>query len=343
MFELLTRILLWLLIGTILWYVFSKFIPRVYLTWLGGIILFAFVILAFIDPTNSTVGTVWSVLSLPLKPLGLVFFLLLSSLKKGAKSVDGNLVLAAVLVLLLTSTPIVAYWLTSQAARTLAYSPTVQRPVDFNPASVKAIVVLGDSNDPADPAYRSRTQVSSDRDGFTNVLASRLFFAARVYRGELEQGRNPLVIVSLGSQLGLNASEEARAIAIQTVQGILTSAGVQGDRIVIDTEGTDLYSNAVAIERILTPLGYQKETDSLLLVVPLLNVSRARATFASRGLRTLGLPTDQFLFQLDDRRLIASVADLVPNVDALALTTRVVDEYLSSVYYFMRGWLVSPI
>lgn len=340
MFDLLTRILLWLLIGTILWYVFIRFIPRVYLTWLGGLIVFAFVILAFLDPTNRTVSSVWGILSLPLKPLGLVIFLLLSALKDGTKKIAANQVVAALLILLLSSMPIVAYWLTAQTERSIVNATALVQ--QANTTLPRAIVVLADDVDLADPSLRSRVQLTNLNDTFSNALASRLYYAARLYTDQAAVGNSPLVIVAAGPQLQLNPSEEAQTIAVQTIQNQLIGAGVPGDRIIVETTADDFYDSVVEIDRILETQGFQFQTDSILLVTPALNISRAVSTFARLGVRANPQPTDQFVFQLQEGRLLARVSDLIPNVDALVLTTRVVDEYLTSVYYFLRGWLESP-
>ncbi len=343
MFEILTRILLWLLIIAILWYIFSQFIPRVYLTWLGGVILFAFMLMAFLDPTSRAVSSVWGIFSLPLKPLGLAIFLLITSFKEGTKKVATNQVVAALLILLVSSMPIVAYWLTNQAEINLAPRPSVQTAQQQIPAeAVRAIVVINEGANPVDPSFRSRTQVSTAQDGFNNVLASRLLYAGRLY-DEYANFSNPLVIVGAGP--GINLSTQVDGTSVQdSIRTVLGNAGVPGDRIIIETQGTDLYSSAIAIIRDLELQGFRPDQDVVLLITPSLNMSRSISTFASQGIRALPRPTDRFAFQVEGGgRLLARVSDLLPNVDALALTTRVVDEYLTSVYYFLRGWLAPPM
>jgi len=341
MFELLTRILLWLLIATIVWYVFIRFIPRAYLTWLGGLIVFTFVLLAFISPTSGTVASVWSIISLPLKPLGLAIFLLLTSIREGTKKIAANQVVAALLILFLSSMPIVAYWL----AGTAEGSVVDTRLLRANPErvdNIRAIVVLGDNISPLDPSFRSRVQVTNVEEGFNNSLASRLIYTGRLYENELAQGRDPLVVVGAGPQIQ-GRSDEDVGLSVQTIGNVLTEAGVPGDRILIETEGVNLYSTIDNIRDALVERGFQPGTDDIILVAPVISISRAVSTFARMGIDALPQPTDQFAFQLDSDRLVANVTDLLPNVDALALTTRVVDEYLTSVYYFLRGWVVNPL
>lgn len=338
MFELLTRVLLWVLIGGIIWYIFSNFINKTYLTWLGGLIVFAFIILAFFNPTDRTVGTVWSILSLPLKPLGLSIFLLLNALKGGTKNIIGNQVVAALLILFFSSTPIVAYWLTSQTEQTAV--TTVQLAGDRAPVAtdVKAIVVLGDGTSVSDPGYGVRTQLNNADDGFGTGLISRLYFAARLYREQVAQGSNPLVVISAGPQPTVNPQDAGEA---QSVTNLLIGAGVPQDRILIDSSGLDIHTSAVAVDELLTERGFQRQSDVILLISPALNIRRTQSVFAQLGIRSFPRPTDFFAFQLDSNRRLALLSDLVPNVEALALTTRVVDEYLASVYYFLRGWMIN--
>jgi len=341
MFELLTRILLWLLIALIVWYVFIQFIPRAYLTWLGGLIVFTFVLLAFFNPTSGTVAAVWSIISFPLKPLGLVIFLLLTSLREGTKKIAPNQVVAALIILFLASMPIVAYWLAGQAEGAVVDTQALRA----NPTridNIRSIVVLGDATSPGDPSFRSRVQVNNVEDGFNNSLASRLFYAGRLYNDQVAQGNNPLVVVGAGPQLQGRADEDL-GLSVQAIGDILMEVGVPNDRILIETEGVDLFSTITNIREALIDRGFNPATDDILLVAPVLNISRAVSAFARQGIDALPQPTDQFAFQLDDGDLVANVSDLIPNVDALALTTRVVDEYLTSVYYFLRGWVVNPL
>ncbi|MBD1910050.1 MULTISPECIES: ElyC/SanA/YdcF family protein [unclassified Leptolyngbya] len=341
MFELLTRILLWLLIAAIVWYVFIQFIPRAYLTWLGGLIVFTFVVLAFLSPASGTVAMVWGMISsIFFKPLGLVIFLLLMSLKEGTKKIAANLVVAALLMLILTSMPIVAYWLAGQAERSIVDTEALRANAN-QVANVRAIVVLGDPTGLLDPSFRSRVQVSNVEEGFNNSLASRLAYAGRLYATQATQGNDPLVVVGAGPQLQ-DRSDEETGQAVQTIGNLLEGAGVPNNRILIETEGYDLYTTIVSVREALVARGFQPGTDGIILIAPALSISRATSTFARLDVDVLPEPTDQFAFQLESGRLMASPLDLIPNVDALALTTRVVDEYLTSVYYFLRGWVVDP-
>jgi uncharacterized SAM-binding protein YcdF (DUF218 family) len=340
MFELLTRVLIWVLIVSLLWYIFSRFINKTYLTWLGGLLLLTFIILAFFNPTDGTIGTIWNVLSLPLRPLGLAIFLLLSALRGGTKLVDGRQVVAALLVLFFASTPVVAYWLTGQSERA-AYSTVAtqgDRPLD--PNAVRALVVLGDGDPNRESTYGIRTQFSNTEDQFGTGLMSRLYYASRLYREQAAQNNTPLVIVSAGPQLNTDPQQANNA---QAITNVLTTSGVPQDRIIIEPNAIDARTSATEVERLLVERGFLKDRDSVVLIAPALAVRRASSAFALTGLRVVSRPTDFFAFQTNQSRPLAILSDLIPNEEALALTTRVVNEYLTSIYYFLRGWLYNPL
>lgn len=330
MFELLSRILLWLLIFGALWYIFIQFIPRVYLTWLGGLLLLAFVILAFFDPTDRTTSIVWNILSLPLRPLGLTIFLLLIALRDGVKKATGNLVLAALLVLLLSSTPIVAFWLTNQSQQTVFQSIQAQGDRPADPATVKAIVVLNDTDA---STIGTRSQVNTAQAGVGTAETSRLSFAAQLYTQQADQGNNPLVIVSTTPPRQENDDSES-----QVIRSTLAERGVPADRVLVDTNGTNVRTSAVEIDRLLRDRGFQGG-DDIVVVASALNIRRAVSTFAQLGVDAVPRPTDLVNFQSQPNNRLLLLQDLVPSVDALALTTRVFEEYLSSIYYFLRGWI----
>jgi hypothetical protein len=135
MFLLLTQVLLWLLVTVILYNLLLKVIPRTYLTLLGGLFLFAIIVLAFFFPNERLVATAWSILSFPLKPVGATILLLIVALNQGLKK--RNQVVAALLILLISSTPFLSTLLArslelgevSQTARTaLVQLPPPKQP-----------------------------------------------------------------------------------------------------------------------------------------------------------------------------------------------------------------------
>jgi uncharacterized SAM-binding protein YcdF (DUF218 family) len=69
---------------------------------------------------------------------------------------------------------------------------------------------------------------------------------------------------------------------------------------------------------------------------------RAALTFERLGMQVVAWPTDLYGEAGPDAAdRLARLADLVPTVGALQLTTRYWNELLISFYYFLRNWLPS--
>ncbi|NEU82376.1 hypothetical protein [Nostoc sp. UIC 10630] len=116
MFLLLSRVLLWLLIGTIVYSLFQRFYPSG--TFVGRLILVVILVivaLSFLNPSEPAVASLWRMLSFPLKPLGASVLLMILAAQKikggGIDKPGGYLIGWALTILLLASTPAVAYFL----------------------------------------------------------------------------------------------------------------------------------------------------------------------------------------------------------------------------------------
>ena len=201
--NLLTRLLLWLLIGYLIWWVLKKFIPPVFLTWLGGAILLILVASFFVAPGNKAVSTLWQVASFPLKPLGGVITLLGVALANGIKKIDGRLVLIALGILLVSSTPLVALILVDQSEHAVQRAYESQKKlcddickVDQVPLTLaKSMVILGDNVD-VGAASSLPSQIDTEVR-LDPMLVSRLNSAADVYR-RIGEGQ-ALVTVTAGA------------------------------------------------------------------------------------------------------------------------------------------------
>ncbi|MEH2259968.1 hypothetical protein [Nostoc sp.] len=116
MFLLLSRVLLWLLIGTIVYSLFQRFYPSG--SFVGRLILVVILVivaLSFLNPNEPAVASLWRMLSFPLKPLGASVLLMIIAAQKikggGIEKPGGYLIGWALTILLLASTPAVAYFL----------------------------------------------------------------------------------------------------------------------------------------------------------------------------------------------------------------------------------------
>ncbi|MBH8562265.1 hypothetical protein I8748_08760 [Nostoc sp. CENA67] len=116
MFLLLSRVLVWLLIGTIVYSLFQRFYPSG--TFVGRLILGLVVVviaLSFVNPSEPAVASLWRLISFPLKPLGASVLMLIFAAQRikggGIDKPGGYLVGWALTILLLASTPAIAYFL----------------------------------------------------------------------------------------------------------------------------------------------------------------------------------------------------------------------------------------
>ncbi len=328
MFLLLSQILLWLVITVIIYQLLLKVIPRAYLTLLGGFILFAIIVLAFFFPNERLVAAAWSVLSFPLKPVGASILLLAVALNQGLK--NRNLIVAALLILLISSTP----FLSNLLARSLELGEVTQtaRTDTVTPPATPtagAIVLLGRGTTQANLPYRNQIQLTDTGD--------RILYTAQLYRSSGQ----PLVIVSAGPRSDLEGNQD------QTVEGndiatLLTQLGVPRDQIVVEARSQDLRTSAVEVEQILRTRGLR--TSPIILVTSGINSRRARLTFADTGLNVIARPTNFVGFQDGATpRLRLRVESFLPTVESLTVTTRIVEEFLTTIYYSLRGWLAPVV
>ncbi|MEA5502673.1 hypothetical protein VB735_06035 [Halotia wernerae UHCC 0503] len=116
MFLLLSRVLLWLLIGTIVYSLFQRFYPSG--SFAGRLVLVIVLIviaLSFVNPNEPAVASLWRLISFPLKPLGASMLLMMFAaqrIKGGGIDTPGGYLLGwALTILLLSSTPAIAYFL----------------------------------------------------------------------------------------------------------------------------------------------------------------------------------------------------------------------------------------
>jgi len=351
MFELLARVLVWILVGRIFWYVLVKFIPKDYLTWLGGLIVFLLISLAFFDSTSPTIDIIWKLISLPLKPLGLVILLLFLSLgietKKFAwnmlwpTALIGERLLTAFLILVLTSNSLFAYYFARHAEGALQRANAFRLEVCQGACPVEldldrseplaAIVVLGPAVTESNvlPAVQNRLPTAGYP--LEVLMLPRFSEAAQLYREQTAIGNRPLVIVAEGRRAD-NESEKTEIISM------LNELGVPGNAIVVNSRAHDIHDAGNRIKTELTEQGLEPASQRIAVLTPALNLSRASLTFAELDMRVFARPTSYYAPDLGEERGI-QVEDIIPSVNALSVTTKVWEEHLTSIYYFLRGWL----
>jgi uncharacterized SAM-binding protein YcdF (DUF218 family) len=333
MFLLLTQVLLWLLVTVILYNLLVKVIPKTYLTLLGGLFLFAIIVLAFFFPGERLVSTAWSVLSFPLKPVGATILLLSVALNQGLKK--RNQVVAALMILLISSTP----FFSTLLARSLELgevSPTARTVRDGTAAApaaqtqtAGAIVLLGQGTTQANLPPRTQVQLTD--------TGNRILYAAQVYRQQQSLGASPIVIASAGpreeAQGNRNQAAEANDIAT-----LLTQLGVPRERIVTEAKSSDLRTSATEVKSILSRRGIGG--TRVIVITSGYNSRLARLTYSNAGINVISRPTNFFAVQPGTRENFnLSIKSFIPSVEALGISTRIVDEFFTTIYYYLRGWL----
>jgi hypothetical protein len=350
---LLTRILVWAAVGLIIWYLLLKIIPRKFLTWFGGAIILALIVLSFLDPNDQTIGTIWRIISLPLNPLGASVLLLIFSLTDGIKKVKGRQVAIALTILLVSSVPMLARGLVGQAENAVQQAYDAQKgicedvcPTDI-PTSVPlnrvvTMVVMGENIDTASSLNEFSSQaVTGSR--LTPSLESRLLSASVLYGDLRQNGSDPFVLVTAGPTTG---SAEEKADKEQVIRNALTRNGIPASAIVIRNSGMDVNRTIRDVDGFLeerqlrTPGGTpRRDVNRVAIVAPALTMRRTALAFEERNLDVMAWPTDLYGGSVSGGDTLAQLSDLVPSVDALRLTTRYWEELLTSIYYFLRGWL----
>jgi uncharacterized SAM-binding protein YcdF (DUF218 family) len=337
MFELLTQILLWLLIGVIAWYILKQFIQPAFYTTLGFLVMVGLLVLAFFEPDTSVVSEAWSVLSLPLRPLGFALFTLIllipwSDVKFDAKTLQ-NRQLWVFLTLFISSMPVTAYWLSQQVEQPVAEEI---RATAGQAAPVMVVLAQGTTL----PAIPPRTQIELTETGDRLRYASDLFFRTGT----------PVMIVTGNRRSNIKGSGDL-AQENNEVVAVLTSLGVPQGSIIVRNDTGSIKASADTVRSVLTD---EKQgltgVRSIVLVSSALQMQRATATFEKTlgdlgegGVRIIPRATDFYTVQEegDFRHKYRVPEDLIPNERAMTQTGDLIQEYLTQIYYLLRGWLTS--
>ncbi|MEM1251354.1 MAG: YdcF family protein [Cyanobacteria bacterium P01_H01_bin.21] len=352
MLVLLTRILLWATIGLLIWYILTRIIPKQYLTWFGGVIVLTLIVASFADPNDETIGTIWRLLSLPLTPLGATILLLGSAIGDGIGKVKGQQVAAALAILVITSLPIFSRFVVARSELEVqeAFLARAAQCAEVCPVGLEgprldrtgAIVVLGeDAGDT--PGTAVAFQSASDR-AYNSTLVPRLIYASQLYSEARQAGANPFVIVTADPG-GDGESSQAKR---QNIRTVLVNNGVPGENIRFESTGLNVHGTAENVDRFLRNQqvlparnNRNEPTDPrIMLVAPAMTMTRSALTFENMDMQVIAKPTDFYSVNTwSGNDTFSRLPDIIPNVDALQLTSRYWDEVLTSTYYFLRGWL----
>jgi uncharacterized SAM-binding protein YcdF (DUF218 family) len=321
--ELLARILFLFLLFSLLrsWWEQSGGKDNPLLDRLRVLLLISLLILAFFAPDTPVGAAIFGLIAFFFKPLGfsLTLLVIASALitNGGIRNPAPRMILAALLVLILSSMPVVAYWFAEQAERDAA-----ARTVCCDETAA-AIVLLGKGT--TQPHIPNRVAIQLTDTG------NRLPYAAVLYRKQLA----PMVIVTAGPRRELEGYV-GEAKDIETL--LANNMGVPRSSIVLDNNGSNIRTSAQEVRKILDSRGAGRK---VILVTSAMQMRRASLTFAHMGMQVIPRATDFYTFQSTaggTSRLRLDAGDFLPSAEALLTTTKVFDEYFGSVYYYLRGW-----
>ncbi|MEC4803735.1 MAG: YdcF family protein [Jaaginema sp. PMC 1079.18] len=341
MFLILTRVLLWLVVAVIVFCVFKVWLSDQWKAWIGTFVIIFIAVGSFYNPNYWCVPYLWEVLAFFLKPLGISLVLIavvISRINEEPKKKRGKpLLMIAFFILLICSIPLVAYKLAEvtegEVIRLIRErAEIVVHPI---PKTAQAIVLIGQGTTDANLPYRPQIQLTDTAD--------RITYTAQIYHQQTQarHGIPPLVIVSAGPRRNIKQLDGNPQIEAEDIRDLLLLMGVPPAQIVLETEGENLRTIALEVKEILKD--YQIDDEPVMLVTSALQMRRTALTFTGAELNIISRPTDFYTIQPDaEPGLQFTIIDIIPSAAALALTTRIIDEYYASVYYFLRGW-TTPI
>jgi uncharacterized SAM-binding protein YcdF (DUF218 family) len=222
---------------------------------------------------------------------------------------------AALVVLLLASNG----WVGMLLARCLEFQNIPRGTLP----DAEAIVVLSSN---AQPALPPQPAITVD-----DATANRLLYGVQLYH----QGKAPVLIIS-GGRLSWQKSLPPISESMAEMAEMM---GVPKSSIVQERDSGNTYQNAVDVKAILKARRFHR----ILLVTSAVHMPRALALFKHQGIDALAAPCD---FISAGPAWTANTADwrgialgLIPDAANLALTTRVLKEFLGIVVYRLAGRL----
>ena len=248
-------------------------------------------------------------------PVGLACLLLVVAL--AWKRAWRLLVVLALVVLWVGSNRYVAY--------ALVRSLETRYPALDGAPLADAIVVLGGGTRSGDPP-RPMTEV--------NEAGDRLLYAAKLYA----DGAADVVLVTGGSIEWLQP--EGIAPEANDMSALMQLLGVPNEALWLETASRNTYENALYSRQMLAKEGL----NDILLVTSAMHMPRSVPLFVAQGLRVTPAPTDFLVSDAEWQHLwrggpLATLINLLPNVEYLTYTTRCLKAYIGHAVYAWRGWL----
>jgi uncharacterized SAM-binding protein YcdF (DUF218 family) len=374
-FLLLTQILLWIVVGLIIWFFLSKVLDKKFLGLLVLLLLLAVIVLAFfqggISEPSSILAVLWRLISFPLTPLGLGFILLLvlfTNAKLG--KVVKRLIYFGLILLALGSIPLVSYFLAQELEMEAIELIT---PVTQLEAGGRQVIVLLGQNTtrpqlrprvnpvPLDPQPVERAITPNQFDVLSTLPVqmtahgNRIVYAAQLYQEEARRGTNPVIVVSAGRRADLRQKDgevrETITEAADIQRMLIQTFNVPEGAILLDHDNGNMRNSADKVKQLLQNQQINFG-NQIMLVASAINMNRAALTFREvfNESRIIARPTDFYTLPRADRLGVVAtgrdvvereilITDILPTAESFWLTSQAIQEYLNSFFYFLRGWI----
>jgi uncharacterized SAM-binding protein YcdF (DUF218 family) len=243
-------------------------------------------------------------------PISLVLLFALVALlllRSNRKKLAAAFIVAAMAVLWVASTPLVAERLYRNLETRYPPLPLAQVP------AADCIVVLGGV---VSPPLAPRVDME------LNESVDRVYKAAQLYRA----GKAQYLIATAGNQpWSLSPWAEA-----DLIRDLLMEWGVPKDAIFLEGSSRNTRENAVYSKMVIDSI----HCETSLLVTSAAHMPRAVAAFQAVGVAIVPVSTD---VRVIDKGLPAPM-DFLPNAGALAMTSEALREWIGSAVYRMQGW-----
>ena len=330
-------------------------------------------------PETGLLGDIWQILSVIVNPFGLLIILLCVVWRDFENTGKFNKVLLRIGVasLLIFSLPIVSNFIAQrtemEAVQIMRDAPplTGQRVIVLLGQGTTRLKLRPRAEAAPAPKAAERNGILPPPEMISESNFSRLaglpvqltdqgdriIGAAQTFFSE--RGSNPILIVSAGRRFDRvekkDEKKENISEAADISQLLQNQFGIPGSAIITDNDSRTVIESAQNVRRILEErkINYGNQ---IMVVTSALEASRTALTFArelapdGQSVTVVSRPTDFYTIppaaalanraknaDLIERTL--SVSDFMPSVDSLQLSTKVVSEAMTSLYYFLRGWI----
>jgi uncharacterized SAM-binding protein YcdF (DUF218 family) len=242
-------------------------------------------------------------------PLGIVFVLALVAflLHKNKRRISAAFLAAAIVVLWVSSTPIVAHTLGHNLE---SHFPPVA--IEDVQAGGCVIVLGGALGAPIAPRVEIDMSDAVDR----------VYKTAQLYKA----GKAPFVIVTGGNQ----PWSESGVAEAELIRDLLMEWGVPKDKIYLEGSSRNTRENALYTKNIID----NTFCKSPLLVTSAAHMPRAVAAFKGVGIQVTPISTD---IRVTDKK-VYSVLDFIPDSKSLAQTSDAIREWVGQKVYEVQGW-----